>query len=503
MQSVSSWNRPLTLRQAQLICLCALALHVLPLILADAMYLDDVWRAQTAIGHWSGEGRLLTQWLHAGLSFAGGAINLFPLPLLLALPVAAYALARLAVHYFVEPRPSDLLVVLPLWYSPFFLQNLSYQYDGPAMALGMSAMILAITVGPRRLLAGAALIACGLGFYQVTLNLFVGLCCIEAVRGLLRGDELTRVLGAAGRRLLQALSGGVLYLLLALPWMSGQRLALLAFDSAWPGEVLRRLGVVFEHVALLFTPGNLILAIGLGLLALIGVLRSVPALRGVYGVGGLLVRGIGLLLVLLVLLSMTSGIMLIFAYFIHGARTLMGFACVLVLLLYLARRGLGEASPHRALILGLPLLSMLSLAYAYGRVLEAQKAQTAAIAQYIGQDILSHPELDKARAFYLLESNQSDGWLPAASGALARAPLLAFIRSSDFVLLPEMMTQVGMGQFYLNSSANQSPPPAWQADALAARGGTPVVDNRFYRIYLIDQQGYVVTKPQRRPWTLP
>ena len=503
MQSVSSWNRPLTLRQAQLICLCALALHVLPLILADAMYLDDVWRAQTAIGHWSGEGRLLTQWLHAGLGFSGGAINLFPLPLLLVLPVVAYALARLAQHYFIEPRPSDLLVVLPLWYSPFFLQNLSYQYDGPAMALGVSAMILAITVGPRRLLAGAALIACGLGFYQVTLNLFVGLCCIEAVRGLLRGDELTKVLGAAGRRLLQALSGGVLYLLLALPWMSGQRLALLAFDSAWPGEVLRRLGVVFEHVALLFTPGNVMLGIGLVLLALLGGLRAARSSLRERGAVDWLIRGLGLGLAVLVLLVMTSGIMLVFADFSHGARTLMGFACVLVLLFLLARLGLGEASPDRALILCLPLLSMLSLAYANGRVLEAQKTQTAAIAQYIGQDILSHRELDKAQRFYVLDAHQSEGWLPAASGTLDHVPVLAFIRNSNFVLLPEMMTQVGLGQFYINVHTNRSPPPAWQIDTLAGAALAPIVDNRLYRIYLVGDEGYVVTKPQRRPWTLP
>lgn len=503
MPTAQPWNRPLTPCQAHLLCLLALALHVLPLILADSMYLDDVWRAQTATGNWTGEGRLLTQWLHAGLSFAGGAINLFPLPLLLSLPVAAYALARLAIHYFGQPRPTDLLVVLPLWYSPFFLQNLSYQYDGPAMALGLAAMILAVSLDPRRLFAGTVLIACGLGFYQVTLNVFIGLCCIDAVRGLLRGDPLARLGKVVTLRVVQMLLGALVYLLVAMPWMSEQRLTMLAVDAALPGEVITRLGTAFEHVALLLTPGNLVLAAGLALLAAAGLWRDGRGIHRQHGLPGLLVRVAGLLLAVLVLVVMTSGVMLAFDYFIHGARTLMGFACVLVLLLYLARRGLGDRAPDRALILCLPLLSMLALAYAHGRLLEAQKAQFAAIGQYIGQDILSHPALDKARAFYLLERNQAEGWLPAASGAQARAPLLKFIRSSDFVLLPEMMARVGIGQFYINSTANQSPAPTWRADDLLARGGTPVVDNRLYSIYLIGDQGYVVTKPQPKPWTLP
>lgn len=39
-------------------------------------------------------------------------------------------------------------MLLPLWYNPFFLQNLSYQYDGPIMVLSVVAVIYAITFRP-------------------------------------------------------------------------------------------------------------------------------------------------------------------------------------------------------------------------------------------------------------------------------------------------------------------------------------------------------------------
>ncbi len=126
---------------------CSQRYHVvLPRILADFPYIDDNWRTLAAIGTaWAGQGRLFADWFYQALTFTGASPNIFP-ALLLATLAMSLALTGLTFHYFAEPTLACCLVPLPLWYNPFLLQNLSYQYHGPSMVLSMVAVIYAITV---------------------------------------------------------------------------------------------------------------------------------------------------------------------------------------------------------------------------------------------------------------------------------------------------------------------------------------------------------------------
>lgn len=165
------------------------------------------------------------------------------MPLLLAGTAAALALARLVRHYFVAPTASAVLVVLPLWYQPFFLQNLSYQYDGPTMALALAACVLAITLEPgswRQILCGALLVAVALAFYQISLNVFAGLCGVEVMRQVMLGKRCGQVWRHALGRLGQALGGCALYGLTAYQLMTPLRQGLLPVEglgrsSLWHG----------------------------------------------------------------------------------------------------------------------------------------------------------------------------------------------------------------------------------------------------------------------------
>jgi hypothetical protein len=94
---------------------------------------------------WAEQGRLFAELFYNALTFSNAAPNIFPLPLLIATVAMASALTSLTFHYFRQPTVARCLVLLPLWYNPFFLQNLSYQYDGPIMVLSVVAVIYAIT----------------------------------------------------------------------------------------------------------------------------------------------------------------------------------------------------------------------------------------------------------------------------------------------------------------------------------------------------------------------
>ena len=141
---------------------------------------------------------MLTEVFYRLLTFSGSHLKLFPLPLLIACAAAAWALTDLARHCFGAPRPTQCLALLPLWFSPFWLGNLTYQYDGPTMALSLVAVIYAVIFRSRHtalaLLVPAALLAAAMAFYQVALNVFIGLCCLELIRTVQRREATEQAL---------------------------------------------------------------------------------------------------------------------------------------------------------------------------------------------------------------------------------------------------------------------------------------------------------------------
>ncbi|MCX7080302.1 MAG: glucosyltransferase domain-containing protein, partial [Pseudomonas sp.] len=145
MRVARFFDKKLLSREVLLFFLTATFIYIFPLMLADYYYIDDNWRSLAAGTAWAGQGRLFTELFYNALTFSSGAPNIFPLPLLIATFVMAHALTSLTMHYYKAPTVSCCFVLLPLWYNPFFLQNLSYQYDGPAMALSLVAVIYAIT----------------------------------------------------------------------------------------------------------------------------------------------------------------------------------------------------------------------------------------------------------------------------------------------------------------------------------------------------------------------
>jgi len=479
----------------QLLCLFALGLHLAPLLLADYPYMDDSWRAHLAGNAWAAEGRVMNDLFYAALGFSPGAPNLFPLPLLLAGTATALALARLVRHYFIAPTASAVLVVLPLWYQPFFLQNLSYQYDGPTMALALAACVLAITLEPgrwRHLFGGALLVAVALGFYQISLNLFAGLCGVEVMRQVMLGKDFGQVCRHALGRLGQGLGGCTLYGLTAYQLMTPLRQGLLPVDGPWPSITWARLDVIGERVGLLLTPGTSGLCLVLILLAGVALARHLWRVLG--GAGSLGARiGLGLAWVLpvpLILLSI-PGITLVFADFNDGARTLMGLGVFMLLVLLLAHQQLCAIHPRLGWLLAIPLLCMLSFGFAYGRVLVVQKTLHQAVTFSLAHDISAQPSLANARRYYVLGIDSSGQWLPAASGSFEAMPALRYVLNINYLLLPEMMPRVGLSNF-------GSHPPLDRQQVLA-RSPRPRVQGKFYDIHSLGDTAYVLMKRPRDP----
>jgi len=478
--------------QVWLICVAALALHILPLLMADHPFLDDYARQQLARNDWTDVGRPLMVVVFAALSFASGAVNLYPLPLLLAALLTALALARLVRHWFPVPTLSGVLVVLPLWFQPYFLQNLSYQYDGATMALSLAAVVWTITADTqcwRYLLGGVLLIAAAAALYQPSMNVFVGLCCLEIMRRVMDDGRAVVVYRYATARFCQLLVAVVLYYASS-AWMAeSARSAMLALDGQWLAEMQLRLRATSVVVGLLITPGNAWLFVGLLLCALLMLSRALQSVwQRSIGMPERLSLMAALLLPVVLILLCVPGLILFLAHFEQSVRVLMGLGVLLTLLLYLSHGALAQWPRLRLLVLAVPLLFMLSFSFAYGRVMALQKELHQANAQALAQD-LSRPLLNGARHYYVLDFWLRRPWIPAAEGTLKSMPAMARIHAYNYVVLPEMLPRVGIDDLH----TFYRPPPLDRQQVLA-QGSMPLVSSRLYDIYRVGDDVYVLVK---------
>ena len=479
-------HRELGDRQVMLFFLFATMLYVLPLILADFPYIDDNWRTLAAGNAWAGQGRLFADWFYQALTFTGAAPNIFPLPLLLAVVAMSLALTRLTFHYFAEPTLACCLVPLPLWYNPFLLQNLSYQYDGPIMILSMVAVIHAITFEGasrvQRWLVPSVLLALAIGLYQISLNVFVGLCCVELLRALSRPIQWPDILRMLGWKLGQLVLGLLIYSVTAYPFIGTQRQSDLL---NWSTQPLLQIGVNFarvvEKVALLFHGGYPWVFAVLVLCALAGCVWPLQSRRQ-----PLWQTLLACLIALALLALLVPGITLLFRDFNEGARTLMGFGVLLVGLFYLAHLMLASGHHRLPLLLAIPLLATLSLSFAYGRVLSLQKTFSNSALYSLSHDIAEHRELREAKRIYLSVS-YSDRWLASAAGSFKRLPVLPYLLNVDYFVLAENLPAAGITNVVAERERRN-------ATRVGYQGFPALVDSLYYRIYLIGDYGFIVMK---------
>ncbi|ROM86872.1 hypothetical protein BK652_01495 [Pseudomonas brassicacearum] len=489
------FDRALDRRQVACFFLLATLLYALPLILADFRYIDDSWRTLEAGNAWAGEGRWFTDLLYQVLSFSGAAPDIFPLPLLLAILAVALALARLTFHYFPEPTLACCLVPLPLWYNPFLLQNLSYQYDGPSMALSLVAVIYAVTCRGtsrlRRLWEPAAWLVLAFGLYQISLNVFLGLVCLDLCRTVCNRWSWRQCLDLLGDRFAQLGLALLVYFAMAVWLMGTERTALLN----WNADPLMQLGInlatVLQKVALLFHGGYAWILAVLVLIALMGAMGVGRRLEGGEEPGWKTwLLGLLWLLTSLILALLVPGITLLFRDFNEGARTLMGFGVWLMLLFYLAYLALTPLHRRLPALLIIPLLATLSLSFAYGRVLTLQKTFSSGALYSLAHDITSRRELYEAKRIYM-SVTYSAHWLTSACGSFNQLPVLHYLLNVDYLLLPESPPFLGITNVVIERERRN-------ATRVGYRGYPPLVDNLYYRIYLLGDYGFIVMKEPSR-----
>ncbi|WP_260959265.1 glucosyltransferase domain-containing protein [Pseudomonas citri] len=482
-------------REVLVFFICTSLVYIFPFVHADYAYVDDNWRSLLlADESWRTHGRLLLEGLTKFLAFNNATINIFPLPLLIATLAVALAMCRLTWWYFPQPGLAACLVVLPMLCNPFFLGNITYQYDGPGMMLALAAAISAVTLDIRNIyfrgLSSAMLVVVILSLYQLTITVFVGLIFVECVWGVRNKKAPLDVLWIFFQRVLQLAVGGVVYYLTIFQMAISRRMDSTFSDPQWLDGMSRKFVFSIDKVLELVTAGNLYFSVVLLLVAGVGyvwLMISVLQLNGRRREKALVF--LVCLCVIPVLIVGIPGAMLLAAEPHLEARNYLGFSVVLFLLFLLNYEFLGRVWHGLRLLLIIPVLCMFSFCYAYGQVIVAKKEFEMALATFVAYDIVTTPELREANIFYLITRRGEGNWLPSGQGTMSYMPVLRYILSdSNKLLYPHFLTRLGI------NTVVDGERQVFEAALSASKTSQPLLDRKFYSIYVTEAGNYILMK---------
>ncbi|PVZ11352.1 MULTISPECIES: glucosyltransferase domain-containing protein [unclassified Pseudomonas] len=455
----------------------AMMLHSIPLLMNNYAYIDDNARGLLALTWWREEGRAFGDWLMHGLSMTTAAPEVFPLTLFGGMLAMAWAMCTLARRWFGNPTPMQCATLLPLWYNPFYLQVLSYHYDCFTVSVGIALMAQAVAWrhSSRLLQWGVpcVLVAASLSTNQLTLNVFLGLACVDLLVRALRQPVAARLWALALRHLFTVAAGCIAYALTGYQTLTRDRGGLVLGSFAdWELRaqlIAQRLGLFLNPVAAV---AFALVVLG-ALLGLAIILR-----RGWKRPQRVLFVALCTLAVLGAFLSV--GGLLFFVndpYNALGARALMGASPWLVGLAWLAY--VGWVTLHRALVLLLlpSLWCCLAFAYAYGQVMHDKQSLEQFTRTVLGMDLLAQPAVQASREIVILRDGNGPLFTP---NCVAQAwPAMDYIFGNHYLMLPEQLTPWGFGTVRLRYR--------YSVPAL----GEPLLVRPWYRIYVQDGVSYV------------
>lgn len=159
-------------------------LYILPLLITNSQYYDDIGRSVYGYFSWGIDGRPLSDLIFNFIDLGSPATDIAPLPQILSI----FIMTTLCffMHKYLNPEhKTGWLVFTPIFLSPFFIQNLAFRFDSLTMALSIAMATLPLFFmkkGTMKLFAASAVgILFSLSLYQAALSAFVAIVCLYII----------------------------------------------------------------------------------------------------------------------------------------------------------------------------------------------------------------------------------------------------------------------------------------------------------------------------------
>jgi hypothetical protein len=376
-----------------------LAIFSYPLVHADQLYRDDIWRAFHGEMGWVSNGRPLSSLLFLLVNGGPRLADLAPLPLWLGLAAVAFSILLWRRRLWTFDSGYAWLAMLILVVQPFFLQNLSYHFDALPMSLALACAVtgIACALDPReghswqagfRWLAGGGAVLASLFLYQPAANVYFVLLAFHvalsiAHRG--RPDWPLHLgalaIGSLALGISKIVSAGLIGGAYSMQHSS------LAPLNQLPGHLIEQTRQFWQYAAATLDTPTWWLVIGLAVVAPIGLVVAACRQRNPVG--------LALMIVILLCLPLSGlGFLSALANPIWQPRVMTGFGALYAGLLFCALAGLGrlQLSPIGRRCLAWPLIAValgtpLTLAYAYGNAQRQQAVLTDDVSMKLIDDL--------------------------------------------------------------------------------------------------------------------
>lgn len=378
--------------------LCCVGLFVLPFLLANNYYIDDNGRATYGNLGWGPDGRPLADLLMKALLLSAHVTDIFPLPLIISVVMLSASMALFSRHFLPErPLSQVLLVMLAFFCNPYITEVFSYRFDALTLtaALSLSLLYCCWTNHGQwalRFIIGTAIIIAVYCLYQTVINIVVMMTIVAFFRQLETKTSPGEILVTLLRRVSELLMGSAIYLKIILPaTFSDQNVSnhptlaindiittIISNTHSYIGFISATL--IKHHGGMRFL--MLLLSIAIIAAAIISwrYLRQWPG-------------SISLLLVVIALIApvvaiiMIPGSLLLLQNPVLSPRSLVSVSGFMLLCAILFNAALTEKLKSLTWVMLIPVISSLTLFYAYGNALREQARFNDHILQDIKSDI--------------------------------------------------------------------------------------------------------------------
>lgn len=207
-----------------LLSLCII--YIMPIILADRYYIDDLGRSQWGYSSWSTNGRPLADFLMILLGFGGeNIVDVSPFTLVISVLVFVFSAYYYFKSNFTDTSPTFSAIIFFFAFSnPFFLENLSYKFDSLPMTMALSLLMFAfVKMGSKTKswLLSIFMIIASLCLYQAAIGFFVCLAVMEFIKQYIKATHYpinaASIYKCTLARIVQLLSAYIIYAVLVAP----------------------------------------------------------------------------------------------------------------------------------------------------------------------------------------------------------------------------------------------------------------------------------------------
>ncbi len=161
------------------VLLLVYCLGILSILRANRLYLDDIGRALYGYADWFVAARPMAELFSWLFYLGGGTVDASPFTQILAAAFFAASSLCLCLSLRVPPTWGALFATVPLGLSPYGLENLSYKFDAPQMALAMLLAIAPFLFFHRHrkwfFLVAPVCLFCSASIYQATLGAYLAI----------------------------------------------------------------------------------------------------------------------------------------------------------------------------------------------------------------------------------------------------------------------------------------------------------------------------------------